>query len=241
MGEESVTETDDKPGDDGFQARRVAIAERIDALPGATTGDAAERAAWFENVYSGADGDAAGVPWADLKAKDVLVNWLKKNPGAGHRALDIACGLGDNAEALAAAGYATTAFDVAESAIAWARQRFPASSVDYRSADLFNPPGDWIEAFDLVNECYTIQSLTGPIRVAAFAAVARFVKPGGTLLVIARTREEYKPVDGPPWPLMPSEIARFEDLGLTRTASRNYVVERPGRVIPHKFLVLRKG
>ncbi|MCC2110552.1 MAG: class I SAM-dependent methyltransferase, partial [Hyphomicrobiales bacterium] len=149
--------------------------------------------------------------------------------------------LGDNAEAIALAGWATTAFDLSPRAIGWARERFPERRVDYRVADLSALPPEWAGAFDLVHECYTIQSLTGPIRDAAFAAVARFVKPGGRLLVIARTREEYKPVDGPPWPLMPSELARFEALGLTKVTSRNYVVERPGRVIPHKFLVFGKG
>lgn len=230
----------DRPGDESFYARRVAIAREIDALPGATTGNAAERADWFEQVYAGADGDAAGVPWADLRPKDVLVNWLRKNPGHGQRAIDIACGLGDNAEAIAAAGYRTVGFDVAPSAIEWAKVRFPHSPVDYRVADLFNPPADWIGAFDLVSECYTIQSLTGAIREAAFAAVARLVKPGGHLLVVARTKEDYVPQPGPPWPLTPSELAHFGALGLVKVASRNYVVERPGRVIPHKFIVYRK-
>ncbi|MEZ5839292.1 MAG: class I SAM-dependent methyltransferase [Hyphomicrobiales bacterium] len=227
----------DRPGDETFQARRMAIARKNDALPGAMAGDAAERAEWYEQVYSGAEGDAAGVPWADLRPKDVLVNWLKKNPGNGRRALDIACGLGDNAEAIADAGYRTVGFDIAATAVDWARRRFPASSVDYCVADLFAPPEGWVGGFDLVNECYTIQSLTGPIRDAAFAAVAGLVAPGGRLLVIARTKDDYVPQPGPPWPLTPSELARFEELGLTKLASRNYVVERPGRVIPHKFIV----
>ena len=32
---------------------------------------------------------------------------------------------------------------------------------------------------------------------------------------------------------MPSEIGRFDGLGLERVEERHFVVERPGRTIPH--------
>lgn len=54
-----------------------------------------------------------------------LVHWLVKNLGEGLSAVVVGCGLGDDAEALAAAGFAVTAFDVSGSAIAWAKERFP--------------------------------------------------------------------------------------------------------------------
>ncbi|MCC2110937.1 MAG: class I SAM-dependent methyltransferase [Hyphomicrobiales bacterium] len=231
---------DDRPEDESFQERRREIRDRLDRLPGATAGTIAERSAWFEDVYRGAGGDAAAIPWADLKPKDILVNWLKKNPGAGDRALDIACGLGDNAAALAGAGYRTTAFDIAESAINWAKERFPEAGIDFCTGDLFALPPDWIGAFDLVHECYTLQTFTGEMRDQAFAAVMNLVRPGGRLVVIARSRDEHQPVDGPPWPLQPSEFARFEDAGLEKLSARTYVVERPDCIIPHRFLVFRK-
>ncbi len=231
---------DDHPDSTAFQARRLEIRDRLDRLPGATAGTVAERSAWFEDVYKGAGGDAAAIPWADLKPKDILVTWLKKNPGNGARALDIACGLGDNAAALAAGGYRVTAFDISTSAIDWAASRFPDAGIEFCTGDLLAPPPDWIEGFDLVHECYTLQSFTGEMRAAGFAAVVRLVKPGGRLVVIARSRDEHQPVDGPPWPLQPSEFAQFEALGLKKLGARIYVVERPGRIIPHRFMVFRK-
>ncbi|MEP2117213.1 MAG: SAM-dependent methyltransferase, partial [Bauldia litoralis] len=59
---------------------------------------------WFDELYQGADGDTGQVPWADLAPKAGLPEWLADHPGEGRTALDVGCGLGDNAEAIAAAG-----------------------------------------------------------------------------------------------------------------------------------------
>lgn len=227
--------------DPSFDKRRDEARERIDRLTGASSGSAAERNDWFDAVYESAGGDAAQIPWADLRAKDRLEKWLAANPGSGRSAIDVACGLGDNAEALAAADYATSAFDVSAKAVEWAKSRFPETSVDYRAEDLFALPEEWAGKFDLVHECYTVQALSGEMRRDAVPAIAGLVAPGGTLLIFARVRMEGSEADGPPWPLMPSELAAFEDSGLTEVASEEFTVERPGRVIPHVFRVMRRN
>ncbi len=229
------------PAYDDFAARRDAARHRIDDLEGGRGGvDEATRRAWFDSVYRSAGGDAAQVPWADLAAKPMLAEWLAAHPGAGRTAIDIGCGLGDNAEAIAAAGYRTTAFDLSERAIAWAKERFPKGPVSYCTGDLFTPPPDWLGGFDLVNEVYIVQALDGAMRDRAFAAIAALIAPGGRLLLNTRTRPENTAADGPPWPLMPSEIARFDALGLVREAEHSYTVERGPRTIPHVFVVFRK-
>lgn len=218
----------------GFMDRRSEALRRLDRLTGSKGGERDDRRSWFEQVYDLADEDPAGVPWADLKPKEVLLEWLASHSGEGKLALDIACGLGDNAEAISAADWKTSAFDLAEGAIRWARRRFPASAVDYQVADLFDPPANWRGCFDLVHECYTLQALHGDLRERAFAALASLVAPGGILLVITRSGDEGAEYDGPPWPLTMGELARFEDLGFTMHSHRAYDVRRPdGRVIPH--------
>lgn len=231
---------DGRPEDD-FEARRAAARRRLDGLGGGRGGPRDNRADWFRAVYESAGRDAAAVPWADLAPKPALTAWLSANPGGGRAALDVACGLGDNAEALAAAGYATTAFDLAPEAIRWARERFPASAVEYRAADLFDLPAAWDARFDLVHECYTLQALHGALRAAAFPALARLVAPGGRLLVITRVAPLGAAPDGPPWPLAPAELARFEALGLSREDETAFDLVRGERVIPHMRAVFRRG
>ena len=60
--------------------------------------------------------------------------------GTGQRAIVVGCGLGADAEYIARLGYDTVAFDVAETAVRVARQRHPATRVDYVTTYLLNPP-----------------------------------------------------------------------------------------------------
>ena len=206
------------PGDPQFDARRLAARARLDAMD-----DAADpyRRAWFAAVYETAGDDPAQIPWADLSPHPLLAAWLgaMPAPAAGARALDVGCGLGDNAAGIAARGFRVTAFDLSPRAIAWARPRFP--HVAFMTADLFAPPAEWNGAFDLVHECYTLQALPDAPRAQAMARIASFVRPGGRLLVIARARDDGTPSSGPPWPL-----SRQELLGLTAHGLVAETVER---------------
>ena len=180
---------------------------------------------WFEKLYAQAAGDPSVIAWADLAPNPNVVDWLNDEQvnGAGCRALKIGCGLGDDAEELARRGFAVTAFDVSKTAIEWCRKRFPGSSVEYVVADLMNPPADWARAFDFVLESYTLQVLPVDVHEAAIRRVARFVAPGGSLLVVARGRE---PGDEPgtmPWPLTRDELAGFVRAGLEELSFEDFV------------------
>ncbi|MEY2478670.1 MAG: hypothetical protein QOG87_3985 [Actinomycetota bacterium] len=173
----------------------------------------------FEQLYERAEGDAARIPWGHLAPRPVVLWWLDQQPepAPGTRAIVIACGLGDDAEELARRGYDVTAFDVVPRAIAWARERFPDSAVDYQVADVFALPAAWRGAFDLAVEVQTIQSLAIARRREAIAAIASTLAPGGRVLVRAHERPEGETPDGPPWPLTRSELRIFTELGLEET------------------------
>ena len=180
---------------------------------------------WFEELYALAKGNVSVIPWADLTPNPHLVEWLNENDieGAEKRALKVGCGLGDDAEELARRRFNTTAFDISTTAISWCRSRFPGTSVDYLIADLFTAPRNWQDAFDLVVESYTLQVLPQEILRAAIAEIARFVRPGGLLLVIARGRENTDHEGKMPWPLTREDLAGFISCGLKELSFSDYI------------------
>jgi SAM-dependent methyltransferase len=171
-----------------------------------------------------AGGDPGAIAWADLAPNPNIVDWLDREQvnGAGCRALEIGCGLGDDAEDLARRGFAVTAFDVSATAIDWCRRRFPGSPVEYVVADLLNPPAEWARVFDFVLESYTLQVLPPDVRGAAIRRVARFVAPGGSLLVVARGREPSDPPGTMPWPLERDELGGFGRAGLEELSFEDF-------------------
>jgi ubiquinone/menaquinone biosynthesis C-methylase UbiE len=146
----------------------------------------------------------------------LLTDWLQHRPSAGQgkSAIVIGCGLGDDAEALASAGFTVTAIDISPEAINWCKRRFPDSSVKYLVQDLFDTPKSWRQSFDLVLESRTLQALPAEIRPEAIDRVADLVAPGATALVISRGGEPGEVDDGPPHPLTRAELQRFQQAGL---------------------------
>jgi 2-polyprenyl-3-methyl-5-hydroxy-6-metoxy-1,4-benzoquinol methylase len=180
---------------------------------------------WFEAVYAASNGSTDGVPWADEKPNSHLVSWLDRDRvvGRGRRAMVTGCGLGDDAEVLSRRGFTVSAFDISPTAIEWAKKRFAKTSVDYRAADLFAVPEEWINAFDFVFEAYTIQALPRSLRAKAVECVSGLVRPGGgDLLVVCRGRENDEAEGTLPWPLSHEEMKLFEANGLARMSFENF-------------------
>ena len=178
---------------------------------------------WFDALYRRADGQAAVIPWADLRPNPHLVEWLSSAALSPRQALVIGCGLGDDAELLASLGWSVVAFDISAAAIRWARERFPQSKVDYRIVDLFDAPGDWRRQFDLVVEAYTLQVLPTALRAQAVPVIGEWVSIGGLLCLIARGRSESDPPGEMPWPLTEREVRAFEKMGLDSKIFEDYM------------------
>ncbi|MCC6546663.1 class I SAM-dependent methyltransferase [Candidatus Sumerlaeota bacterium] len=180
---------------------------------------------WFEQLYARARADGIAVPWDDLAPDPNLIELFDKVKAsiAGRRALVVGCGLGDDAEWLSSKDFAVTAFDIAPTAIDECRRRFPDSKVTYAVADLFNAPEGWAHAFDLVFESSTIQALPPEMHAKAIHHVSGFVAEGGSLLFVARARDEHEATAGLPWPLTRGEVNLFtEREGLRELSMEDY-------------------
>jgi SAM-dependent methyltransferase len=171
---------------------------------------------WFEQLYAEAGAGTAEVPWDVPRPSKLLAGWADAGAvvGAGRTALVVGCGLGRDAEFLAALGFVTTGFDIAATAVRTARERHPDSPVEYAVADLLDPPAAWLGGFDLVLESNNVQALPKPARDRAIANVGPLVAPGGTLLVLAAAATGRESA-APPWPLTRAEVEAFAAPGLT--------------------------
>lgn len=185
--------------------------------------EAGEPVAWFEPLYAAARRDPAMIPWARLAPHPYVSDWLDDpvTTPPGRRAVVVGCGLGDDAALLARRGYEVTAFDVAPTAVAWARRRFRGIDVDWRVVDLLDPPAELVGGFDLVVEVATVPSLPGVVRDVAMDAIARLAAPRGVVLavtLVATDADVASRWDGPPWAQSPSELATYRGSGLVRVA-----------------------
>jgi len=168
-----------------------------------------EPTAWFDRLYAEGATGAVSMPWDRDEPQPLLREWAEARglDGAGKRAAVVGSGLGADAEYLSRHAFATTGFDIAETAVRLARERHPDSTVDYRTADLLDLPAEWRGAFDLVVEIFTVQALPDPPRKDAMAAIRSLVAPGGTLLAIALRYVDGDDAEaGPPFPLTRSTM-----------------------------------
>ena len=108
--------------------------------------------------------------------------------GAGTRVLDLGCGPGRYAEALASAGAPVTGVDFSARSIAYARESAARQGLDieYRLQDFRTL--DEVEAFDVVMQVYGELSTFGnPVRDQILADIRRALVPGGWLVFDAST------------------------------------------------------
>lgn len=193
----------------------------------------------FDDVYARCrDADPAAVPWANGKPHPMFGSWLEQELGRGadrtaQRALVVGAGLGDDANALTSLGCQVTAFDYSPHAVAWARERFPDAPIDWHVADLFALPDPWRQAFDIVVEVHTIQALPVTRRQETIRAITHTLAAGGSLIVVALTRDVRQPLRGRPWPLTELEIASIRWYGVDetdRTVAPPTAPDQPGRI-----------
>ena len=200
---------------------------------------------WCDSIYTDAQGDYKAVFWADLEPSPYLVNWLEQNKQEkdnrqDKKAIVIGCGVGDDAQALSDYGYKVTAFDISPEAINLCKKRYPNTKVDFLVADLFDYNKAWLENFDVVYECNTIQILPGEYRVQARQAMSKLLANNGHILVSCRSREKDEKKDEIPLPLDFDEINCFVTEDKLKQISFKAYDDTQIPSVPHFFAVYKK-
>lgn len=214
----------------------AAAADRL----GAAAARDGEPTRWFEELWSSAARGEVDTPWARTEPMPVVAQHLATTrAGAGRRAVVVGVGLGADAQAAAAHGWDTVAFDISPSAIDLVTARYPDSPVDFRVADLLDLPADLRGAFDLVIEVFTVQAMPPTVREQASAGLRALLRPGGEMLAVQAIRADGAPYpEEPPWPLDEREMRALagDDVELV---SLDRVV-RPDEQWPLWVAVLRR-
>lgn len=159
-------------------------------------------------------------------------------PQAGERVLDLGCGTGDIAAAIAASGADVVGVDASPAMIASARARFPEQ--DFRIADAAELSFE--EAFDAVFSHAVLHWVTRPADAAR--GIARALKPGGRLVaefgghrncaaLEAGFAQALLQVAGRPYPSpwyfprLPDYTGLLEDIGLVVRAAWHFELPTP--------------
>jgi SAM-dependent methyltransferase len=106
---------------------------------------------------------------------------LLRTAGA-ERVLELGCGTGNDAARLAEAGFAVVALDASGEAIAFAREKFAALSIDFVVADMAEPLPFADGSFDAVMANVSLHMFSDAVTRAVFAEVRRVLQPGGLFL-----------------------------------------------------------
>ena len=77
--------------------------------------------------------------------------------------------------------------------------------------------------FDFIFEAYTLQVLPTEMQVTAMREMAKLVAPGGSILVVARGRDDDAPRgEQVPWPLSRKELGVLVESGLSESSFEDF-------------------
>jgi SAM-dependent methyltransferase len=199
-----MSERSGTAADDPFHGRTPTNEERRMGRP------------WDDSYH---DGPA---PW-DIGPQPTVVR-LAAEGGFTGPVLDAGCGSGDNALHLASLGLSVVGVDVAETALARAREKAAARGIDveFTAADAFHLD-DLGRTFETVLDCGLFHTFDPDERPAYVASLAAVTGPDATLYVLCFSDEG---ADAGPHPVSRAELQR------TFSPGNGWVVEviEPARV-----------
>lgn len=166
-----MAERSGSPADDPFGGRNPTSHERLTGQP------------WDASYH---DGPA---PW-DIGQPQLAIAQLAASGAFRGAVLDAGCGTGENALHVASLGWPVLGVDVAETALAIAREkaRVRGIEVEFAAADAFNL-GHLGRRFETVLDCGLFHTFESDERLRYVASLGSVTAGGGTLYVLCFSNE----------------------------------------------------
>jgi SAM-dependent methyltransferase len=146
------------------------------------------------------------IPWDRGLASLPLREYLDHHPQKG-RALIPGCGRGHEVALAVEHGLDAMGLDIAPAGIAAPRSHYPHLQERFIVGDLFHPPPEIRDQFDLVLEHTCLCALPPSLRKDYRKGIDLLLKHGGLLIGVWYMNPDRDPDhDGPPYPLQVNEL-----------------------------------
>lgn len=189
---------------------------------------------WEEHYRKGDAFWDKGVPSPPLQ------QYLERHPVRG-RALVPGCGHGHEVALAVAHGLEATGLDIAPTAIAGARARYPTLAERFMVGDLFHPPAELRGAFEVVLEHTCMSGLHPSLRADYRRGIDLMLRHGGSLIGVWYVNPELDPGNaGPPFPFSVPDLTALFAPGYEIVDDYVPDVAFPNRVGRERVRVLRR-
>ena len=135
-----------------------------------------------------------------------MTQYLERHPVRG-RALVPGCGHGHEVALAVQQGLEATGLDIAPTGVAAARALYPQLAGRFVVGNLFNPPDEMRDAFDVVLEHTCMSGLHPTLRANYRRGIDLTLRRGGLLIGVWYINPDLAPGDeGPPFPFSVSDL-----------------------------------
>jgi SAM-dependent methyltransferase len=149
------------------------------------------------------------VLWDKGAPSPPMKQYLERHPVRG-RALVPGCGRGHEVALAVEFGLDATGLDIAPTAVAEARARYPRLKERFVVGDLFNPPAAMRGAFEVVLEHTCMSGLPPALRADYRRGIDQTLRSGGLLIGVWFINPDLDPgEEGPPYPFSVDDLTAF--------------------------------
>jgi len=151
--------------------------------------------------------------WDRGGASPPMRQYLERHPVRGKRALVPGCGRGHEVALAVEFGLDAMGLDIAPTGVAEARAKYPHLAERFVVGNLFDPPAEMREAFDVVLEHTCMSALPPALRTDYRRGIDLTLRRGGLLIGVWFINPDLDPgEEGPPFPFsVPDLTALFTD------------------------------